>query len=32
MGSTLKAKRLHRLDVQGFDTVDEDLLAQVAPW
>ena len=28
----LGAKRLHRLDVQGFDTVDEDLLAQVAPW
>ena len=30
--STLRAKRLCRLDVQGFDTVDEDLLAQVAPW
>jgi len=28
----LEAKRLGRLDVQGFDTVDEDLLAQVAPW
>ena len=32
MSSNLRAKRLHRLDVQGFDTVDEDLLAQVAPW
>ncbi len=32
MGRTLGAKRLGRLDVQGFDTVDEDLLAQVAPW
>ena len=32
MGRTLGAKRLCRLDVQGFDTVDEDLLAQVAPW
>ena len=30
--STLGPKRLCRLDVQGFDTVDEDLLAQVAPW
>lgn len=28
----LGAKRLCRLDVQGFDTVDEDLLVQVAPW
>ena len=28
----MEAKRLGRLDVQGFDTVDEDLLAQVAPW
>ena len=28
----LPTKRLRRLDVQGFDTVDEDLLAQVAPW
>ncbi len=32
MKDTLGAKRLGRLDVQGFDTVDEDLLAQVAPW
>ncbi len=32
MGRTLGAKRLCRLDVQGFDTVDEDLLSQVAPW
>jgi len=32
MGRALGAKRLCRLDVQGFDTVDEDLLAQVAPW
>ena len=30
--STVDAKHLHRLDVQGFDTVDEDLLAQVGPW
>ena len=29
---TLEAKRLGRLDVQGFDTVDEELLAEVAPW
>lgn len=32
MGRTLGVKRLSRLDAQGFDTVDEDLLAQVAPW
>ena len=32
MKSTLGAKRLHRLDVQGFDTIDEDVLARVAPW
>ena len=32
MGSTLKAKRLHRLDVQGFDNVAEERLAEVAPW
>ncbi len=32
MTSALEAKRLSRLDVQGFDTVDEDLVAQVAPW
>ena len=32
MTSALGAKRLSRLDVQGFDTVDEDLVAQVAPW
>ncbi len=30
--ATLGSKRLRRLDVQGFDTVDEDLLARVAPW
>ena len=29
---TLGAKRLGRLDVQGFDTIDEELLAEVAPW
>jgi hypothetical protein len=29
---TLAARRLSRLDVQGFDTVEEHLLAQVAPW
>ena len=32
MGNKLGARRLRRLDVQGFDTVDEDLLAQAAPW
>ena len=32
MGRTLGAKRLCRLDVQGFDTVDEEVLARVAPW
>ena len=32
MKNTLAAKRLGRLDVQGFDTVDELLLARVAPW
>ena len=32
MPSTLGAKRLYRLDVQGFDTVDEELLAEVGPW
>ena len=25
-------KRLRHLDVQGFDTADEELLAEVAPW
>jgi hypothetical protein len=29
---TLGAKRLGRLDVQGFDSIDEELLAEVAPW
>jgi hypothetical protein len=28
----LEEKRLRRLDVQGFDTVDAELVAQVAPW
>ncbi len=32
MEHTLGAKRLHRLDVQGFDTIDEDVLARIAPW
>ena len=32
MRSTLGAKRLRRLDVQGFDRTDEELLAEVAPW
>ncbi len=32
MPSTLGAKRLGRLDVQGFDTIDEELLAEVGPW
>ena len=30
MGSTLGAKRLGRLDVQGFDTIDEELLGVCA--
>jgi len=29
---TLGAKRLGRLDVQGFETIDEELLAEIAPW
>jgi hypothetical protein len=28
----VEAKRLRRLDVQGFDRVDEALLAEVGPW
>ena len=32
MRSGLGARRLNRLDVQGFDTVDEALLAEVGPW
>ena len=32
MSSPLGAKRLARLDVQGFDTIDEELLAEIAPW
>ncbi len=32
MRSALGARRLSRLDVQGFDTVDEELLAEVGPW
>lgn len=32
MSRTLDPKRLHRLDIQGFDTVAEDRLAEVAPW
>ena len=32
MGGTLGAKRLGRLDVQGFDTIDEELLSEVGPW
>jgi hypothetical protein len=30
--STVDAKHLHRLDVQGFDTVDEAVLFRLAPW
>lgn len=32
MPRTLHPKHLHRLDIQGFDTVPEDHLAEVAPW
>jgi len=32
MSKKLGAKRLDRLDIQGFDTVHEDVLAQVGPW
>ena len=32
MQRTLEPRRLRRLDVQGFDRVDEDLLSQVGPW
>ena len=32
MPRTLGQRRLRCLDVQGFDRVDEDLLAQVGPW
>ncbi len=32
MRKTLGEKRQCRLDVQGFDTIDEELLAEVAPW
>ena len=32
MQRTLGQRRLRRLDIQGFDRADEDLLAQVGPW
>ena len=32
MPGDLGAKRLYRLDVQGFDRIDENVLARVAPW
>jgi hypothetical protein len=32
MGDTLTSWTLHRLDVQGFDAVEETRLAEVAPW
>jgi hypothetical protein len=32
MSNKLGAKRLNRLDVQGFDAIGEDLLAQVGSW
>ncbi len=32
MKCTVDAKQLRRLDIQGFDTVDEVRLAEVAPW
>lgn len=32
MRTTLPPGHLHRLDIQGFDTVAEDRLAEVAPW
>jgi hypothetical protein len=32
MGHTLTSCTLHRLDIQGFDAVGEERLAEVAPW
>ena len=32
MGSSLSARHLRRLDVQGFESVDPKALAEVAPW
>jgi hypothetical protein len=32
MSSTLGTKRLCRLDVQGFDSIDKEHLAEVGPW
>ena len=32
MSDPVSEKRLHRLDVQGFEAVDEELLAQVGRW
>jgi len=32
MGVTLSPQRRERLDIQGFDTVEERQLAQIAPW
>ena len=32
MGDTLTSRTLHRLDVQGFDAVGRQRLAEVAPW
>ena len=32
MGNTLTSRTLHRLDVQGFDAVGRQRLAEVAPW
>ena len=32
MGNQLSATTRHRLDVQGFDGVSDQLLAEVAPW
>jgi len=32
MARTLGYKRLHRLDIQGFERIDEGRLTEVAPW
>jgi len=32
MGQALNSRTLHRLDIQGFDAVGEQRLAEVAPW
>lgn len=32
MTPTLSSRQLHRLDIQGFDTVDAGTLAEAGPW